>query len=87
MDIDFAKARKELPRDVTGFDKDVHITVRDLCYLCLDELSIHADREFYHDPKFRKACLKFCETYGFFVEEARATFKKCLTITKEECYI
>jgi hypothetical protein len=87
MDIEFQQALKALPQAVTGYNKDVHSTVRDLCYLCLDELGIHADREFYHDSKFRKACLAYCERYGFFVEEARETFKKCLTITQEECYI
>lgn len=48
---------------LTAFDNH-HNTIDDLCFLCLHELDLHAEGEYQHTLKDRKALLKFCKTWG-----------------------
>jgi len=50
--------------NLTYFDSEEHTTVGDLCYLCLHELDMHAEGEYWHPLKDRKALLKFCQKWG-----------------------
>jgi hypothetical protein len=77
--MSFEKALKELP-DVCGLDSH-HSTLEDLCWLCLHELDLHAEREYWCPAAVRKKLLAFCKKYGHYVEEATASYNegKCWT--------
>jgi hypothetical protein len=49
---------------LTYFDSAEHVTIGDLCYLCLHELDLHAEGEYWHPMKERRALLKFCQKWG-----------------------
>lgn len=49
---------------LTYFEYREHTTIDDLCYLCLHELDLHAEGEYWHPIKERKALLKFCQKWG-----------------------
>ena len=49
---------------LTYFEYSEHTTIDDLCYLCLHELDLHAEGEYWHPIKERKALLKFCQKWG-----------------------
>lgn len=49
---------------LTYFDARDHRTLADLCYLCLHELSMHAEGNFNHRLADREALLDFCRKWG-----------------------
>ena len=49
---------------LTYFEYREHTTIADLCHLCLHELDLHAEGEYWHPIKERKALLKFCQKWG-----------------------
>lgn len=61
---DFAKVQH-----LTYFEHREHITIADLCYLCLHELDLHAEQEYWHKMSDRRALLKFCQKWGRYAEE------------------
>ena len=82
--MDFDKALNNLP-DGTYFDPGSHKTVEDLCWVCLHELDLVAEKEFWHPISQRKKYLKFCEKYGHYVNEAKAMYQASLTVSKSDC--
>lgn len=88
---DFDKALKQLP-DSVGFDWFAHKTVEDLCFICLHELDMVAEREHWLPLAERKKLLKFIEKFGKtcekdYTNEARQMYQQALSVTKGECYI
>ena len=88
---DFDKALKALPSSA-GFDAFSHKTVEDLCWICLHELDLVAEREYWQPMAERKKLLKFIETYGPSCEndysaDARKVFDQARLVTKSDCYI
>jgi hypothetical protein len=71
--MDFDKALNDLP-DVAGFDSFEHKTIQDLCWLCLHELDLHAEQEYWHPTSVRKKLLSFCKKYGHYYDEAKKQF-------------
>jgi hypothetical protein len=69
----FEKALDKLP-NVCGFDPFSHTTLEDLCWLCLHELDLHAEREYWHPVVVRRKLLAFCKKYGHYGAEAQAVF-------------
>jgi hypothetical protein len=55
---------------LTYFEPTEHTRICDLCYLCLHELDLHAEGEYWHPIKERKALLKFCQKWGKYADEA-----------------
>ena len=49
---------------VTYYEPTEHKTADDLCYLCLHELDLHAEGEYWHPIKVRRALLNFINKYG-----------------------
>ena len=82
----FQKALDKLPEG-TGFDAYSHKTVQDLCWICLHELDLHADREYFVPMALRKKYLAFNKKFGFYVNEAQAMFDAGKSVTKADCYI
>lgn len=82
----FDKALKELP-DVCGFDHFAHKTVEDLCWICLHELDLHAEGEYWHPVAVRKKLLAFCKRYGYYVAEAQAMFNAGKGRKKADAYM
>ena len=82
----FEKALNELP-DETGFDSFSHKTIEDLCYLCLHELDLHAEQEYWHPVAVRKKLLAFCKKYGYYATEAEAMFIAGKGLKKADAYI
>ena len=83
---DFDKALKTLP-DSAGFDAFAHKTVEDLCWICLHELDLVAEMEYWLPLAERKRLLKFIEKHGYYVDEARRIYKQSLGVTADDCYI
>ena len=86
----FETALKQLP-DGTGFDSFTHKNVEDLCWICLHELDLVAEREYWLPIAQRKKLLKFIETYGKtcdkdYTEEARKIYAQAQGVKKSECY-
>ena len=52
----FQKALDKLPEG-TGFDAYSHKTVQDLCWICLHELDLHAEGEYFVPMALRKKYL------------------------------
>lgn len=69
----FDKALNDLP-DVCGYDSFSHETIQDLCWLCLHELDLHAEQEYWHPVAVRKKLLAFCKKYGYYQAEAQTQF-------------
>ena len=82
----FEKALNALP-DVCGFDSFSHKTIKDLCYLCLFELDLHAEHEYWHTVAVRKKLLAFCKKYGYYGAEAEAMFIAGQGLKKVDSYI
>ena len=82
----FEKALNALP-DVCGFDPFNHITTEDLCWLCLHELDLHAEQEYWHPVATRKQLLAFCKKYGHYAAEAEAAFTTGQGLKKADAYI
>ena len=79
----FEQALKQLPAG-TYYDSFCHKTIQDLCYICLHELDLHAEGEYYQPLAMRKKYLKFIEKFGFHVEDARHVFNIGLGKTKAD---
>ena len=56
-------------RHLTYFEPGEHTRICDLCYLCLHELDLHAEGEYWHPAPVRRALLKFCEKWGPHADE------------------
>lgn len=84
--MSFHKALESLP-DVCGFDSFSHITIEDLCYLCLHELDMHAEQEYWHPVAVRKKLLAFCKKYGYYQTEAEAMFINGAGFKKADAYM
>lgn len=82
----FEKALNELP-DVCGYDSFTHKTIEDLCWLCLHELDLHAEQEYWHPTSVRKKLLAFCKKYGHYADEAQAMFTQGNGLKKSDAYI
>lgn len=82
---DFETALNKLPSSA-GFDPAAHTTVKDLCWICLHELDLVAEREYWHPIAERKKLLKFIEKHGHYVDEARAMYQQALGVSKGDCY-
>ena len=88
---DFDTALSKLP-DSAGFDPSAHKTVEDLCYICLHELDLVAEREYWHPVAERKKLLKFIEKFGSscatdYTDEARRVYAQAQSVSKSDCYI
>jgi hypothetical protein len=83
--MDFETALNNLP-DGTGFDSFAHKTVEDLCWLCLHELDMHAEGEYWHTAAQRKKYLNFCRKYGYYAEEAQEEFELGKGLKKADAY-
>jgi hypothetical protein len=81
--MDFETALKELPSG-TYFEHFAHTTVEDLCFVCLHELDLHAEGEYFHPLAMRKKYLRFIEKHGHHVAEAQAMYKLGLGKTKRD---
>ena len=81
----FEAALNELP-DGTGFDAHSHKTVADLCWLCLHELDLHAEAEYFVPMSLRKKYLAFNRKWGFYGKEAQEMFDSGKSILKADCY-
>ena len=60
---DFDKALKALP-PTAGYDPFAHKTVEDLCWICLHELDLVAEEEYWLPLAERKKLLKFIVRFG-----------------------
>jgi hypothetical protein len=81
----FEKALNTLP-DGTGFDAYAHKTIADLCWICLHELDLHAEGEYFVPLALRKKYLSFIRKYGFYVSEAEQMFTEGKNVTPSDCY-
>lgn len=78
---------------LTYFEYGQHTTIEDLCYLCLHELDLHAEGEYWHPVKTRQALLRFCKKWGphisnsglDYAEEARKQYAIGRGKRKEDC--
>ena len=82
----FDKALNELP-DVCGYDSFSHKTIQDLCWLCLHELDLHAEQEYWHPVAVRKTLLAFCKKYGYYQTEAHTQFMNGNGLKKADAYM
>ena len=82
---DFEKALKTLPQSV-GFDALAHKTVEDLCWICLHELDLVAEREYWLPLAERKRLLNFIEKHGHYVDDGRRVYQQSLGVTRGDCY-
>ena len=79
----FDQAVKELP-DGTYFEPFEHKTIESLCFVCLHELDLHAEGEYYHPIAMRKKYLKFILKHGHYTNEAQQVYKIGLGKTKAD---
>ncbi|HCB50651.1 MAG TPA: hypothetical protein DEP47_14320 [Chloroflexi bacterium] len=86
MNAEFQKALDQLPSSA-GFDHTVHHTVDDLCWICLRELDLVAEREYWLPLAERKRLLKFIQKHGHHVNEADAVYQRGLPVRADDCYI
>lgn len=56
-------------RHLTYFEPSEHVSVADLCYLCLHELDLHAEGEYWHPAPVRRDLLNFCKKWGPLADE------------------
>ena len=82
----FDKALNQLP-DVCGYDPFAHHTVEDLCWLCLHELDLHAEQEYWHTAADRKKLLAFCKKHNHYAAEAQTMYTKGIGLQKADAYI
>ena len=64
---DFAKVKH-----LTYFDPMCHSTVDDMCFVCLHELDLHAEGEYWHPSKIRRDLLNFITKHGSEYHKAEA---------------
>jgi hypothetical protein len=83
MQATFDQALKKLPSG-TYYDFYAHKTIESLCFVCLHELDLHAEGEYFHPLAMRKKYMKFIETFGFYVDEAKHVYKIGLGKTKSD---
>lgn len=71
----------------TYYEVSEHKTADDLCYLCLHELDLHAEGEYWHPIGVRKALLNFIKKYGsdYYKNEALRQFNIGKGKRKEDC--
>lgn len=63
----YEQALEDFQKEVmtlTYFEYSEHTRICDLCYLCLHELDLHAEGEYWHTPKDRGALLRFIKKWG-----------------------
>ena len=82
----FEQALNALP-DVCGFDSFSHKTIEDLCYLCLHELDLHAEQEYWHPVAVRKKLLAFCKKFGYYATQAEQMFAAGNGLKKSDAYM
>lgn len=92
----YEKALKDFERvqHLTYFDSNEHKTIADLCYLCLHELDMHSEQEFWHPMADLKALFKFCQKWGphstdglDYVAESKRQFEAGRKHRKSDCYL
>jgi len=81
--MNFETALKALPSG-TNFDPYSHTAVADLCFVCLHELDLHAEGEYFHPLAMRKKYLRFIETHGHYILEGQAMYRLGLGKTKRD---
>jgi len=54
---------------LTYFEFREHTKISDLCYLCLHELDLHAEGEYWHPASVRRMLLRFLQTWGAYAED------------------
>jgi len=79
---DFSKVQH-----VTYFEPEQHTEISDLCFLCLHELDLHAESEYWHPLALRKKLLAFCQKWGHYADEAQQQFNIGKTVSKQDAYI
>jgi len=57
---------------VTYFDPLVHKGAEDMCFVCLHELDLHAEGEYWHPIKLRRELLNFITKHGSDYNKAEA---------------
>jgi hypothetical protein len=77
----FEFALLHLP-DVCGYDG--HKTIKDLCWLCLHELDLHAEREYFCPVKTRTKLLNFCIRFGYYSREAQHMFDSGFGLARKD---
>jgi hypothetical protein len=72
---------------VTYFDPMVHKSADDMCYVCLHELDLHAEGEYWHPVKVRRDLLNFIKKHGsdYHKKEAQRQFDLGKDRRKEDC--
>ena len=72
---------------ITYFDPMVHSTAEDMCFVCLHELDLHAEGEYWHPIKLRRDLLKFIQKHGtdYYKNEALRQFNLGKDKRKEDC--
>lgn len=93
----YQEALKDFGRvmHLTYFEFREHTTITDLCHLCLHELDLHAEGEYWHPIKERRALLKFCQKWGAhvpddglnYITESQKQFDIGLPLKKADAYI
>lgn len=73
----------------TYFEPTVHVTADDLCFLCLHELDLHAEGEYWHPAQVRRDLLNFIKKHGseYYKSEALRQFNLGIGKRKEDSYI
>ena len=71
----------------TYYEPTEHKTADDLCYLCLHELDLHAEGEYWHPAKVRKTLLNFINKHGsdYYKKEGMRQFNLGKGKRKEDC--
>lgn len=71
----------------TYFDPMVHSTADDMTFVCLHELDLHAEGEYWHPIKIRRDLLKFIQKHGsdYHKSEALRQFNLGKDKRKEDC--
>ncbi len=81
--MEFDTALKALPSG-TNFDPYSHTAVADLCFVCLHELDLHAEGEYFHPLAMRKQYLNFILKHGHYTNEALTVYRLGLGKTKRD---
>lgn len=82
--MEFQKALSKLPEG-TGFDAYSHKTIEDLCWICLHELDLHAEGEYFVPIALRRKYLAFIRKHGFYVKQAEEMFAQGKNVSKADC--
>lgn len=72
---------------ITYFEQSEHTEISDLCFLCLHELDLHAEGEYWHPMALRKKLLAFCKKWGYYADEAQKQFDLGKSARKCDSYI